>query len=179
VRHAYDLRQQNAARLRQHGFDLTAAYRVDLGGVGLNLRANATNVQHILATYRGASQDVDQVATYGNPPKVRLRGDVGLDTRAWSFNAALNHYDDYTNTMLPVSKPVDSWLTVDLSARLDLDAWLAAPAADGLTLHFSAQNIFDEDPPFVDLGRPNSVRYDSANASPLGRFMAVQLRKQW
>jgi outer membrane receptor protein involved in Fe transport len=179
VRHVYDMRQQNAAKLRQDGFDLTAAYRVDLGGVGLSLRFNATNVQHILTSYRGASQDADQVATYGNPPKVRLRGDVGLDARVWSLNAALNSYDDYTNNLLPVNEPVDSWLTVDLSARLDIGAWLTAPAADGLTLQFSAQNILDEDPPFVDLGLPNSVRYDSANASPLGRFLAVQLRKQW
>jgi hypothetical protein len=179
VRHVYDMRQQNAAKLRQDGFDLTAAYRVDLGGVGLSMRLNATNVQHIETTYRGASQHVDQVATYGNPPKVRLRGDVGLDTRVWSLNAALNSYDDYTNNLLPVNQPVDSWFTVDLSARLDFGAWLTAPAADGLTLQFSAQNILDEDPPFIDLGLPNSVRYDSANANPLGRFLAVQLRKQW
>jgi hypothetical protein len=173
------MRQQNAAKLRQDGFDLTAAYRVDLGGVGLNLGLNASNVQHIDTTYRGASQDVDQVATYGNPPKIRLRGDVGLDTRIWSLNVAVNSYDDYTNNLLPVNIPVDSWLTVDLSARLDVGAWLAAPAADGLTLQFSAQNILDEDPPFVDLGIPNTVRYDSANANPLGRFLALQLRKQW
>jgi outer membrane receptor protein involved in Fe transport len=179
VRYVYDMRQQNAAKLRQDGFDLTAAYRVDLGGVGLNLGLNASNVQHIDTTYRGASQDVDQVATYGNPPKIRLRGDVGLDTRIWSLNVAVNSYDDYTNNLLPVNIPVDSWLTVDLSARLDVGAWLAAPAADGLTLQFSAQNILDEDPPFVDLGIPNTVRYDSANANPLGRFLALQLRKQW
>ncbi|HKU14059.1 MAG TPA: TonB-dependent receptor [Steroidobacteraceae bacterium] len=179
VRHVYDIRQQNAAKLRQDGFDLTAAYRVDLGGVGLSLRLNATNVQHILTSYRGASQDADQVATYGNPPKVRLRGDVGLDTRIWSLNAALNSYDGYTNNLLAANQPVDSWLTLDLSARLDFGAWLAAPAANGLTLQLSAQNILDEDPPFVDLGLPQSVRYDSANASPLGRFLALQLRKQW
>jgi outer membrane receptor protein involved in Fe transport len=50
----------------------------------------------------------------------------------------------------------------------------------GLALQLSVQNVFDKDPPFV-AAIPSSVAryagYDPANANPLGRFMALEVRK--
>ena len=53
----------------------------------------------------------------------------------------------------------------------------------GVRLSISLQNVFDEDPPFIS-GPPATstavnAGFDPANASPLGRFIAVELTKTW
>jgi outer membrane receptor protein involved in Fe transport len=49
-------------------------------------------------------------------------------------------------------------------------------------LALSVQNLFDRNPPFVaaPASAPYSnVGFDALNASPLGRFVALQLSKDW
>ena len=38
-------------------------------------------------------------------------------------------------------------------------------------------NLLDKDPPFIR--STEGLNFDGSNASPLGRFVAVQLTKKW
>jgi outer membrane receptor protein involved in Fe transport len=73
---------------------------------------------------------------------------------------------------------MDSFTTVDLSFRFDGSDLASSGFLDGFTAVLSVQNLLDEDPPLF----PNSLQgvlYDTANASPVGRFVAIQFVKAW
>jgi outer membrane receptor protein involved in Fe transport len=82
--------------------------------------------------------------------------------------------DGYTDTVSDPARPIDSWTTVDLTISYD-----TADSGRFLTdtlISLTTQNLFDEDPPFVNnLG----LSYDLTNSNGLGRFLAVQVSKRW
>jgi iron complex outermembrane receptor protein len=50
-----------------------------------------------------------------------------------------------------------------------------------LNIAFEARNMFDEDPPFVDVAPSGSGSggYDATIANPIGRLYALSLRKSF
>ena len=46
---------------------------------------------------------------------------------------------------------------------------------DNCELTLNAANLFNADPPFVNL----EIGYDTANSQPLGRVLGVYVRKDW
>jgi hypothetical protein len=51
---------------------------------------------------------------------------------------------------------------------------------DGLRASLAIANLFDRDPPYVNLRTSSSgIGFDSDNANPLGRTIAIQLVKSW
>jgi outer membrane receptor protein involved in Fe transport len=75
--------------------------------------------------------------------------------------------------------PIDDWLTVDLTTRLSLDAFSASPVLRNTSLGVSVANLFDRDPPRIVGAGFYPAGYDVANASPLGRFVALSMKKAW
>jgi outer membrane receptor protein involved in Fe transport len=51
----------------------------------------------------------------------------------------------------------------------------------GLRASISVRNVFDKDPPYVQYLGSNfpGANYDSNNATPLGRFVSLQIGKKW
>ncbi|HKQ16273.1 MAG TPA: TonB-dependent receptor [Steroidobacteraceae bacterium] len=179
VRNAVDFRQQNAASVRQSGGDAGVTYVAALGSGNLSTRLIATYIHEIETQLAAGTTPQDLVSTYYNPVDWRFRGEAGWSTNGWAFNGAVNYTNDYENTNQVGSPSIGSWTTVDLQARFEPDAYSAAPLWHGVEIALSAQNVFDKDPPFVNSGTPFTVNYDPANASPLGRFVALELRKSW
>jgi iron complex outermembrane receptor protein len=68
---------------------------------------------------------------------------------------------------------VDSYTTVDL--RLAYQVEREGGFLGGVTVALEAQNLFDQDPPFVD----NTSGYDSQSANPIGRLIGLTLTKSW
>jgi iron complex outermembrane recepter protein len=78
------------------------------------------------------------------------------------------------------ARPIASWTTVDLNAALNLGTYFHSPGWQGLSLSLIALNVLNRDPPYVDASLAGvQVNYDAANASPLGRFVALSLKKKW
>jgi iron complex outermembrane recepter protein len=51
---------------------------------------------------------------------------------------------------------------------------------DGLAIDASAVNLFDQNPPYAfGSGVTTGIHYDVGNASPLGRLLSLQIKKQW
>lgn len=67
---------------------------------------------------------------------------------------------------------------MDASLALELGALSDAPALSNAELRLSGINIFNEDPPSV-ASIPNFgvFGFDPTNASPRGRFLAIELTK--
>ena len=83
------------------------------------------------------------------------------------------------DTVLP-ARSVDSFTTVDLSLSYTADE--RAPAwSQGIQVQLTVENLFDQDPPFVEnLSGANALYgFDPVNASPVGRLVALRVSKAW
>jgi outer membrane receptor protein involved in Fe transport len=117
---------------------------------------------------------VDRVDTVGNPPDLRLRASAAWDRGPFGITVTANHLGGYLDDLSILPRRVAPWTTIDAQLRLRLDGsgWFA-----GTQLALSVQNLFDRDPPFVN--RATGQAYDSTNADPLGRFVSLQLIRDW
>jgi outer membrane receptor protein involved in Fe transport len=90
----------------------------------------------------------------------------------------VNYLPGETNNQVTPLQKVGSWTTVDASLRY-------TPVLPGVLsgIHFSVAvlNAFNRDPPFVQLATAVTpgLNYDSSNTNPMGRFVSVQISKEW
>ncbi|CAN5616726.1 TonB-dependent receptor [soil metagenome] len=113
------------------------------------------------------------VDTINYPPELRMRGELAWRGDAWSARSAVNFVGAYKNNTVTPARKIDSYATVDLHLGYDLTAhggWF-----DGVTVALDAQNLFNQEPPFVDI----SGGYDPQMASPIGRLVGVSIDKRW
>jgi outer membrane receptor protein involved in Fe transport len=75
---------------------------------------------------------------------------------------------------------LDSYTTVDANVAYRFAS--ATGVLSGLSITFGAINLLDRDPPAARI-RPTVAQYDlgfdPANASPLGRLLAIDVAKRW
>jgi hypothetical protein len=144
------------------------------------MQLNVSFIDKIETTLAPGATAVDLVNTFGNPVRWRGRFDTAWATSLWSVSGALNAVGSYTNISGIGNPPIASWTTVDLNATLNADAYFNSLAWKGVSVSLIALNVFDRDPPYVSASSQLvNVNYDPANANPLGRFIALSVRKKW
>ena len=168
-----DLRLRNIASTRVSGIDamLDKQLRTGLGDFSFGLNGTYMLGYDVRASSTvGPSERVD---TVGFPTALRLRLSAGWSYAQFQTSLTFNHTGDYVDSAQQPNRKVDSWNTIDARASYNVtnsSAWF-----DGLEFALSASNLFDEEPPFVN----NTLGYDAANATALGRFIGFQISKQW
>jgi len=107
-----------------------------------------------------------------------MRGGATWRLNAWALTGIVNYLPRETNNQVTPFQKVGSWTTVDASLRF---AQVLPGVFSGIHFSLAVVNIFDRDPPFVQLPAtvPQGFTYDSANTSPLGRFLSLQVSKEW
>lgn len=184
--------QSNLATLRMDGIDFSASYGFDTeraGSFDFFVRGTSMHSYEIKPTPQAAY--VDQLAKYsslGNP--VKLRTQQGLSWRKGGFRALLsaNYVDDYecvagcflpnpaTGMPMAATAPIKigSWTTFDLGLEYEFD---------DIRVGFTITNLADRNPPFIDGGTAVADAlpdpYDVANATVIGRTMALTFNKRW
>jgi outer membrane receptor protein involved in Fe transport len=173
VRYAFNFQRQNAARVQQNGFDLSIDKRFQIGEGRLTARLSGTYIDEILTAFTATSTANDIVDTYSNPLHLRMRADLGWSIGEWGLFAAFNRANSYVDTSaIPYAK-VSAWTTVDLNVHYK-------PAlVQGLSVSLAAINLVDKDPPRAAGLGLTGIHYDVGNATPLGRFLSLELRKTW
>jgi len=180
VRYLYDGRQQNAAKVKQSGADLLARYASVLGRTTLTTQVNVGYINKIDTQLADGAVRANQLNQFGTPLKWRGRIQSTIDSGAWSLGAAINGVGGYENTAVVGTPSVDSWVTVDVNATFNLDSLMGDEFWHGVSMSLIGLNAFDEDPPFALNPPPNAAAgYDPTNASPMGRFIAITVRKRW
>jgi iron complex outermembrane receptor protein len=179
IRYLLDLRQQNASVVSQAGFDLTSRYSKPIGSHTLIAQLNISFIDKIETQLSPGAAFDNLVNTLANPVKWKGRLDLAWTGNRWSIGGALNTVGSYVNTANVGNPPIASWTTVDLNATLNVDSYFQANAIKGVALSLTALNAFNRSPPFVDAAALFHVNYDPSNASPLGRFVALTLKKKW
>jgi outer membrane receptor protein involved in Fe transport len=170
---------QNLARTRTSGIDLQTSYDLPAprGTVHLFLNGSyflRSDFQTISTAPVGSS--INDVFL---PMDLRLRGGVSWSSGPFTAGVNLSYSDGYPNLTVAPAREVPSWTTADvqISYRTPGDG---AGFLSGVSLLLDVQNITDRDPPAVPLTSDFwNFGYDPANASPLGRFASLTLRKRW
>jgi iron complex outermembrane recepter protein len=180
VRYLYDDRQQNAANVRQTGADLSAKFTEQFGAHALTSQLNVSFIDKIDTQFAPGASFSNQVNTVGSPVRWRARFDSAWGGKAWSLSGAVNAIGSYVNTAASGNPPIASWTTFDLNATLNPDAYFDSPGWRGFSLSLIVLNVLNRDPPYVmNATAIYPVNYDPTNANPLGRFVALALRKKW
>jgi iron complex outermembrane receptor protein len=173
-----DARTRNLSVVKQSGLDLDAEYGFDLAGGHAEIGAVATYIFNIRQQLTTSSAPVDVVDTVGNPIDLRIRGRATWNRGGFGAALFVNYADGYTNRTTAPSQRVSSWTTFDLNLSYSFQR--DHGPLKGLRLALNATNIFDTDPPYVSYqAGALTVGFDPENASPLGRFVALQVTKSW
>lgn len=172
-----DNRNRNVAVQAIHGVDVQASWRKDIGqGRSLSLGLAGTwldSAQQLTA----ALPEVQLAGTVFNPARTRLRGDVAYRTDRMLFGGALNYLGGISDRRFVIPSRLKPSATFDLYGRYDV---LPGPAgAAGLSVSLVVNNLFDRKPPTIRVTGPGETPYDSTNYSPIGRFVALTIARQW
>lgn len=171
---------QNVARSRTSGAQGAVSYDfAALGGrLGVFLSGDFLFESRYTPVVGAASAELlDRIY---NPPRYRLRSGASLSRNGLTASLGFGYVPSYPNDLLSPAEKVSSWLTADarVAYRFDENAKLAM--ARNLELAIAVDNVTDADPPRVRSDNSLSdFGYDPTNASPLGRFISVSLRKTW
>ncbi|WP_165424376.1 TonB-dependent receptor plug domain-containing protein [Pseudoxanthomonas winnipegensis] len=189
--------QMNLARLKMDGFDFNASYGWNLGAGALDVFLRGTRLLSYKVQSAPGQNYVNQLGQYsavGNP--VKLRSQQGISWSHGDLRGTLtaNYVHDYqcsSGCYVPGSSgspalattpiKISSWTTWDL--QLDYDLSRFGGLFQDMLVSFSSTNIFDKDPPFIDGGTAASDSladpYDAANATVIGRTLALTINKHW
>jgi len=174
-----DGRSQNLGKSTTRGIDFQATYDVDLSS---NDRLTLVASGSYLLDYEVAvSPDgalVDQLNNIFQPLKFKARLSAEWEHGPVTARVLATHVGGYNNTLVNPVQQVGSYTPVDLSVTWRLGDSLGIERIQGLALSAEVRNLFDTDPPYVNLapGGNGSGGYDATAANPAGRMFALGAR---
>lgn len=171
---------QNIASEREAGFDFSGSYGIETRAGKWTLSLAGTWINHLELQAASTTPFVEIANTTFNPP--RLRGNAGLSWSLAGLESALTvrHVGAYANTLTVPNGEISSWTTTDFHLSYDTTVISRHSPLPGARISVTVQNMFNKNPPYV--ATPSTViplNFDAANASPLGRFISIELQKNW
>lgn len=178
-----DGRSQNLGVSVTRGIDFTGTWNADLGASDkLTVNVSGTYLTKYVVAVTPVAPLIDRKNYIFNPLKFKARASVTWDHGPLSARVLATHVGGYYNNLSNPGQKVDSYTPIDLSLT-----WrIGDPGADGffakgMTLGFEVRNLFDTDPPYVNLAPSGngSGGYDATASDPVGRLFAVSVRKSF
>lgn len=170
---------RNLALTETSGFDLNMVFRSDTAAGDLTASLNANYILDFDQQASSSSPSVSRLNTLYNPVDLQIRGQLGLVRGAASGILTVNHVTGYRTDSTASGTPVRSWTTADLTLSYRF-AEAGPGLLKGVSAGISVTNLFDRGPPPTPpLAGFSLTGYDPANASPLGRFVALDVRKSF
>lgn len=124
---------------------------------------------------------IDQLNNIDYPLKWRARGSLGWSNGGFDTSVIVAWQNGYNNTYVTPVERIKSYTTVDLRLAYDLGR-TGIPGTEGVKIGLDVQNLFDRDPPFVDLAPTNNGGgggFDPQTANAIGRMISVSLSKSF
>jgi len=153
--------------------DATGSFLFSLGGTYLTTYDVALS---------DAGEKVDFLNEIFNPLRFKARGSVTWYYRSFATQFGFRYVNGYDNTVVTPTQSVDSYIPIDIVIRYNADNvdWLGG-FGTGLSVSLEARNVFDEDPPYVNIaqGANGGGGFDPTASNPVGRIIAVSLRKSF
>ena len=162
----------NADSIETTGFDVSARANLDMAGGLLSAWVEATWLLTYDVTNAGVAIDALgklNRANVGAPnQRFSAAASAGWSRGAVLLTATARHVGPYEDD---ASGEIDSFTTLDANIRWSLGELFRGGSETSITL--GVANLFDEDPPFVDI----AGNYDPRSADPRGRrvFLSIGL----
>ena len=160
------------------GVDVSYRQFFDVAGSSLTAFANTTWLDIRQQNVPSFPETV-QSGTIANPPDWRARGGLTWEKSGFVMSGVVNYVSGAADTGVTPNEDIASWTTVD--ANLAYDFGQQAGALSELRIALSVTNLFDRDPPYAFSPSllQQGIYFDSTTSSPLGRIVAVTLRKRF
>lgn len=177
----FSFQQRNAFNIDAAGIDFDASYRfpTGLGDFEAGL-AFSKKTKFDQQSGNGPFRDLlntSGVNTTFSTIGFTGRASLGWESGPWAADTFVNYTNGYTNLNgqqpFPTGQEVSSFTTVDAHVSYDFedgDGWFS-----GTQVFLDADNIFDEDPPFLNA----NGGFSTTDANPIGRLVTVGFRKVW
>jgi iron complex outermembrane receptor protein len=183
VQAIYNGRFANIAASKQSGVDVSARYSIPIDPGALNFAIAAEKQLNNDYQISPSVPLVRLLNTFGEPVAWKGRGNIGWVQGAWASSLSINYISGYNNNFTSSTSRIASWTTADLFLAYKVNS-SSQSMFSNCTFSLSVQNLTDEKPPFIAipstlLGGAPAIPFDSANASPIGRLIAVQVSKRW
>ena len=169
--------ERNLGATNVRGLDFDASTSFEVGEGELSFGVGGSYLFEFSEQATSSTPSIDSVDTAFNPVDFRARSRIQYSSKNVVTSMFVNYTDGYFEDGSINSIEVDSFVTVDLSVSYDLSDLLCRSGCSASRIQLSAVNLFDEQPPAL-AGAPDLgiFGYDATNASPLGRFLAIDLR---
>lgn len=170
---------RNLASTETSGIDARFSYSLETDAGKVVLGLNGNYITKFVQQAADTTPAISTLNTLYNPIDLHLRGQLGFAGKALSANVFVNYRDGYQTDFSDTAVDIDSWTTVDLSFAYRIGdqsaQWLS-----GTTLSLFVTNVIGANPPETPTyGSFKLAGYDPANATPLGRIVALELRKRF
>lgn len=176
-----DISRLNFGRLTTSGVDVEASYEFGTSLGRFTQRLSATWVNEFTAVDVPTTAPIDRVGIAnpsGSIPRWRIVGTLGWRSGGVGLSTTIDWlpaYMDANGSGLTGRKLPDRTL-VDLQASFAMDELLgSSPLWNDLTLQTGVKNVFDQLPPFADVGF--AIGFDSSQGDLIGRFGYIKLSK--
>ncbi|MBD3774935.1 MAG: TonB-dependent receptor [Rhodobacteraceae bacterium] len=172
-----DNRFINVAAQSIRGIDAHLTYG---HGFGEGKRLTADIAASWLDSSQQLTEELPRIALAGtvfNPAKFRLRASASLALDRLRVTSALNVMGALKDERFDQTVRIAPSATVDIGVSFDI-----IPGKDrdtGLSVDLTIQNLFDRKPSPIGTTGPTDTPYDSTNYSPIGRFVAIGIRRHW
>lgn len=178
-----DGRSQNLGVSVTRGIDFTGTWNADLGASDkLTVNVSGTYLTKYVVAVTPVAPLLDRKNYIFNPLEFKARASVTWDHGPFSARVLATHVGGYYNNLSNPGQKVDSYTPIDLSLTWRIGDQKADGFFEkGMTLGFEVRNLFDTDPPYVNLAPSGngSGGYDATASDPIGRLFAVSVRKSF
>jgi iron complex outermembrane receptor protein len=185
VKAIFDDRYANIATTKESGLDFTTSYAIptDFGQFTVSLAADRIFEN----TYQPSpgGQFTALLNTFGQTPKFKARGGIAWAQGGFGALLTINYVNSYDNPLVTPTERIDAWTTANLNLSYKVGTSANSYLLRNMTIALNVQNIADRKPPYVNvpndngLTGANAIPFDPANASPVGRLIALQLTKRF
>lgn len=175
-----DRRTANLAIDRYRGLDLSLDTQFETAVGRFTFGLNGTYMLDRDTRFAASTELFSGMNEVGRPVDLRLRGSAGWTGRLWSAFLYLNYADSYPNNFSTPASSVEAWETIDASLRFNGSAMSGSAWLQDLSATLSVSNLLDRDVPAIRSALGQALlAYDPANANPLGRYVTLNLTKEW
>lgn len=168
---------RNLASTETRGIDVRLNYDYDTGIGRVSAGLSGNYILDFSQQATTSTLPVETLNTLRNPVDLQVRSSLGYSAGGFSGNLFLNYLDSYRTDDTASGQPIGSWTTVDLSLAYRFDE-MTQGLLNGAGISLSVRNLLDRAPPAVPSDAVfRMAGYDAANASPMMRFVALEVTK--
>ena len=166
-----DGRKVNLGVNKTDGLEFIGSYESFEDWGSWRIGVNATKILSFDRSIISGQPLRDVLNTINNPAAFIARAYVGTEVGGFSGTVFVSHYGGYDNDSVTPVQNVPSHTEFDLALRYTLEQPITF--VEDLTFSLDVQDIFDNDPPYVQNG---NLAFDPNAHSPIGRTVLIGVR---